>query len=990
MFENKSKALKYLVKITYSKTGLEGSAVLVPIDTEEDYSYLFTAKHTFGLNGFEQSDEGYHTIDINEIEKKDIILSNPENHEFEILEILDLGYDSSIDLVIFKIKKDSYIQRISPLSIYEDTFYEALAYGYPIMKEEDKEVKYQSFLGTYHKIDIKNKFELYLKDFSNIDEKQNTYDYVAGLSGGGVFVEDSKKEEIYLSGIVVNSGMGNSIKCIDILSISKMINKKLEDRNLKTISIGGAKWKDELGFDITDLDFEKIASDLSSNYKKNKFIKELHPYQEDKDKFINTFDLKVKNSLNKEINKLSESSQIYLYIAMKFHLFQENIRATKYFNKAIEYGGNKNKSYLLTAKEQREKKKNERIKTEQEEKFLLKSIEQLYNEMYEYEEQLKNNKDDEYIKKMLKNSYKELIEKLTILGDREYEINEISKKFVKLDFSEKDNIQEQILELKDMIEISQKFQIMTNEVNNYKEEIQKLNKYIQLLSAHVSDKTLLNQINYRVFNTDKKLDICSKSISFKIDKNTNKITKKLDEVKTTIIKTNNQKLNNFLENVYRSNQALVSKIQTMYHQNDRVNRKAKIALDNSIKIMNEKIEECLNRPISSDGQTSNNIQTDIEKIIKESNWSFYKAIQGLYEKESDSYNRKLLEMSIAFTKREHELHIEKLKKSHEIELLKIKDKNHSINSKKLSYISEQVSKVHQKLDNISGQLNRFQSNVIDIVKKNNKVLIEELTQIFPEKKDSLETFLEENDNEINNIDNLSMEQIKEVVSICNDFLYEEIKKLLQNNKDLSKQKIMEMAIELTKKDNEKAIFELEIMYKQKIQQIKEKQTELEKKLDNEKEELYQKNQLLAEYKKKEKEEKRVQEEKEKEHKEFMNQIKLKADLKNKIKLTNDKFYNTKNKIQSFTYAFNNVLEELNKEIQDIKQIIFTKKVEEKYHNIIKELNCKIEELEKVALKKIEDYHNRKEKERKTDIFIILGIVFLIISVYLIFEKIYKF
>ncbi len=90
--------------------------------------------------------------------------------------------------------------------------------------------------------------------------------------------------------------------------------------------------------------------------------------------------------------------------------------------------------------------------------------------------------------------------------------------------------------------------------------------------------------------------------------------------------------------------------------------------------MNERIEECLNRPISSNGQTSNNIQTDIEKIIKESNWSFYKAIQGLYEKESDSYNRKLLEMSTAFTKREHELHIENLKASYRNELFKVNRK----------------------------------------------------------------------------------------------------------------------------------------------------------------------------------------------------------------------------------------------------------------------------------------------------------------------------
>jgi len=202
------------------------------------------------------------------------------------------------------------------------------------------------------------------------------------------------------------------------------------------------------------------------------------------------------------------------------------------------------------------------------------------------------------------------------------------------DESEKDKIRKKIDDLnlynKNMLALNEKFATMEYQIKDYKSKIELLTN---MLSSGTQNQDILNQ----VIKTDGKLDNVSKEI-----------TKKLDEVKTTIIKTNNQKLNIFLENVYRSNQALVSKIQTIYHQNDKVNRKAKMALDNSIKIMNERIEECLNRPISSNGQTSNNIQTDIEKIIKESNWNFYKAIQGLYEKESDSYNRKLLEMSTAF------------------------------------------------------------------------------------------------------------------------------------------------------------------------------------------------------------------------------------------------------------------------------------------------------------------------------------------------------
>ena len=52
MFKNIEKAFEYLVKVDYEKTGAEGSAVLVPIENK-DYAYIFTAKHTFGLDSNE-------------------------------------------------------------------------------------------------------------------------------------------------------------------------------------------------------------------------------------------------------------------------------------------------------------------------------------------------------------------------------------------------------------------------------------------------------------------------------------------------------------------------------------------------------------------------------------------------------------------------------------------------------------------------------------------------------------------------------------------------------------------------------------------------------------------------------------------------------------------------------------------------------------------------------------------------------------------------
>ena len=214
MFKNRKKAYAYLLKVDYSLTDAEGSAVLVPIDSAE-YAYVFSAKHTFGKDSDEQSEKGYHKINIGNIDENNVILKHPNGTKFEVLKVLNLIDDIKIDLIVFQIKKDEYIKKLSSLYIYEDSFQIALAYGYPSMKKEDT-APYQAFLGTYKPIDLKNKFELNLKDFSNIHENQNTHTYVEGLSGAGVFVEDTRQEEIYLAGVVVNSGDGNTVKCIEI------------------------------------------------------------------------------------------------------------------------------------------------------------------------------------------------------------------------------------------------------------------------------------------------------------------------------------------------------------------------------------------------------------------------------------------------------------------------------------------------------------------------------------------------------------------------------------------------------------------------------------------------------------------------------------------------------------------------------------------------------------------------------------------------------
>ena len=153
--------------------------------------------------------------------------------------------------------------------------------------------------------------------------------------------------------------------------------------------------------------------------------------------------------------------------------------------------------------------------------------------------------------------------------------------------------------------------------------------------------------------------------------------KKLDVITTTIKKTNNQKLDGLLENIYNSNRALVNKIQTMYHQNDRVNRISKESLEKSINNITKNLNQTI-YPISESSKDESKYIDEVRTIIEKSNWNFYKGIQGLFEKETNSYNKKLVEMSIAFTQKENQLHIENLENLHDVKLQNLLEEKNNL------------------------------------------------------------------------------------------------------------------------------------------------------------------------------------------------------------------------------------------------------------------------------------------------------------------------
>ena len=1031
--------LKYESTIDTEKFEGSGSGAIVHLDKNKqkrDYFYIFTAKHTFFKDNTNNEDMDESKINLNNISIFDF-----KNKKTDSKVVSIIGINKKYDFVILVVKKATYpLPEIPSLPIYEDDFKDCKICGFPSSKKLDKNTSIL-FDCTYSmRDDVHDTYEVKSNILLTIDgENLNANTEISGLSGSGVFVESATGKP-YLAGIQIQTASHNSLVCLDIRILAREINEALEDKNYLPIEIDGYALKEELGINTSEIDFTEMLDKLKDD-ELDKFKDKSHK------KLIEAFNGGIKQKLDEKSKELAKK---YLYLSLLFHKEKDNRRSTIYFKKAVK----NNPSYyalFLKAKDERnltdkEKEKYNEINSEVSnsdifaDDLFFEMLEDKLEKIEDFDEkegvyiqmiklletklrELENGSDFEEKKKELifeKSielfewylSEKKLDDADNLLFDlkeKKYSVDEYiyqlytNQNFWKNSSSSKQELSKRYLDLLDRFKddeerfkkLKEQLDLLYDEtdgarreLNGVKEQIKKyeeqINSLEDMFTKYIKDEKVLNKVNF---------------VSEKIDKSTNEITKKIDEVKVTIIKTNNQKLNNFLENVYRSNQALVSKIQTMYHQNDRVSKQAFIILNNSIKSMNEKIEECLNRPVPDAKPTnedSNNNQVDIEKIIKESNLNFYKAIQCLYEKDSDSYNRKLLEMSIAFTKKEHELHIENLKGSHQNELLKVKEEANAINSKKLIHISEQVGKSHQKLDNIWKQLNKLQSGFVQTIQENNQKLIDEIGKIFPEIKGELESILNKNKEEIKIVINRPMKHVKRVVEICNSSLYGKIEELFNEHKELSKEKILlELAMESTKKENKEAFFELERQHQDEIKKIKKEQIEWERGLDTKYKEktheackklisltgtkqikklekesqtlehkIEQKNQELIPYKKKHEEEEKLKSEKKKYNEEFIERIRLRDTLKNRIAFTFDSFYKTKKKIQALNSAFDSVLDELHHKIIDIENIILSKKSEKKYLDIIKKIEIEIEDTERIALEKIKGYNKSKEIKNK--------------------------
>jgi len=331
LYPNQKKILQYIVKVEYGKHG-EGSGVIIPLRNQE-YSYVITAKHTFGEKEKERGDD-YHKIDIKKIEIGKIILSNPYEINLEcngILEVNDI--DSKVDLLILKIKNNKDINDLKELKIYNGAFEYCLPYGFPNITK-DAHTSYEPFECKYKDIVSDTKFEMRIVDFPNIEENLSTKKALSGLSGSGVYVKVSEKE-IGLIGIVIKASLNNNTVCLDLRKILERINKNFKVP-IPTVYKSNIKKrlklkKDDklyLTIELTEVEKEKtFKMRIWQRVKDKDFLQEV--YSDDTEYKKNNITEKIEDFIFDNYKDIP-SSNIFILFVLPSNLMSENINLWKF------------------------------------------------------------------------------------------------------------------------------------------------------------------------------------------------------------------------------------------------------------------------------------------------------------------------------------------------------------------------------------------------------------------------------------------------------------------------------------------------------------------------------------------------------------------------------------------------------------------------------------------------------------------------------------
>lgn len=544
---------KYVVHLKFRDNN--GSGVLFkPYETSE-YCYLFTAKHNF-----EEKDE---------YGDKKFFSPLKYHYDFEIVryDFSQLKIDSiieiedklgQIDLLILSIKNYNYScwKDIKPLKVFSGDFKKEMNYvigGFPaILKHNELEFYDCKFVidNLDSTLEVESKRILSTSEINELETNR-------GISGGGLFVQENDNK-IYLLGIEIEFKPRHNLKCINLQGIVDILNNKISSLNLDKIIMGGYPLLDKYSLADRKFDLSLIETDLENDYikkVKDKSIEFLRDNSEQVNKDLH-------DRYSKVLLEMKDLANSYLYRGAVFN-GKYNQLATNNLKKAIQLN-EELEIYLAQAKYVRTKDNKKRIdnKLKRDNKLQidilkgkiletdnLKELKKLYVDLlfylskYQdfYKEDIKFYQekliDEVYIKKLdFKEAERILNSDLNKFLDRNYIRNRLFKiylnkaypqstKLSKKEFADKlftllgmfDFESDKYLIIRRRIEdlnVFDNFIISLNEnliksereFNIYKKKINQLTKQVIFLSKYVSEEKLLHEINFKIFNSNKKLD----------------------------------------------------------------------------------------------------------------------------------------------------------------------------------------------------------------------------------------------------------------------------------------------------------------------------------------------------------------------------------------------------------------------------------------------------------------------------------------------------
>lgn len=219
---------KSIVKISYYK---QGSGIIFLPKIGSQYIYILTAKHNF-----EDSRDNLISLEKLNYEKIQLTFKEYDEDDFINISIKDVIYlDMEIDLAILVVLtntvKEDIVKILPVLNILDNNFSHCIFKGYPSIQNGNIQCVHSSYHAKTNRklFTITTKHQLLTFDSS---ELENT----VGFSGSGLLTAFNKKPA--LTGVVVKvSNSFNEIYCVDLKSIYKDINAKLNEKGYSSIDI---------------------------------------------------------------------------------------------------------------------------------------------------------------------------------------------------------------------------------------------------------------------------------------------------------------------------------------------------------------------------------------------------------------------------------------------------------------------------------------------------------------------------------------------------------------------------------------------------------------------------------------------------------------------------------------------------------------------------------------------------------------------------------